>query len=115
MDRLKQLRAEKGLAQKDMASFLKIDRTTYVKYESGSSEPNFSTLSKLAEFFDVSVDYLLGRTDVRKNQPTIKDDELDEALVSFLMDLSQEELQRVHDFVAGLKAARTTVNASLQV
>ena len=111
MDRLKILRAEKGLAQKDMASFLKIDRTTYVKYESGSSEPNFSTLSKLAEFFDVSVDYLLGRTDIRqldnKNQPTVKDDELDEALVKFLSGLSPEEVQRVRDFVAGLKAART--------
>ena len=58
---LKTLRKQKGLLQKDVASFLGIDRTTYVKYESVLCEPDNKTLIKLAELFSVSVDYLLGR------------------------------------------------------
>lgn len=63
MERLKQLREKKGLYQKDIAEFLKIDRTTYVKYEGGKNEPDIETLKKLAEYFETSIDYLTGRTD----------------------------------------------------
>lgn len=61
MEQLKILRKQKGLYQKDVANFLGVDRTTYVKYENGVNEPDYNTLVKLAEFFNVSVDYLLGR------------------------------------------------------
>lgn len=69
MKRLKELRLEKNLYQKDVASVLGIDRTTYVKYEREQSEPNYDTLQQLADFFDVSIDYLLGRT-ATKNPPS---------------------------------------------
>ena len=49
------------MLQKDVAALLGIDRTTYAKYESGASEPNYETLLKLAEIFGVSTDYILGR------------------------------------------------------
>lgn len=61
MNVLKELRTKKGVYQKDVANFLQIDRTTYVKYENGDSEPNLAMLKKIADFFDVSIDYLLGR------------------------------------------------------
>lgn len=61
MNILKELRTSKGLYQKDLAQYLGIDRTTYVKYERGDSEPNFEMIQKLADFFNVSVDYLIGR------------------------------------------------------
>lgn len=61
MLRLKELRTQRHMLQKDVAQRLGIDRTTYAKYESGASEPNHETLLKLAELFDVSADYLLGR------------------------------------------------------
>ena len=61
MEQLKILRKQKGLYQKDVATFLGVDRTTYVKYENGVCEPDNDTLVKLAELFNVSVDYLLGR------------------------------------------------------
>lgn len=67
MSVLKQLREAKGVLQKDVANFLGVDRTTYVKYENGNSEPSNDTLVKLAQYFDVSVDYLLGRTDESSN------------------------------------------------
>lgn len=59
--RLKELRINRGFLQKDLSEILGVDRTTYSKYESGASEPNHEMLVKLAQVFDVSTDYLLGR------------------------------------------------------
>ena len=58
--RLKELRLSRSLYQKDIASFLGIDRTTYVKYENGTSEPPIDTLLRLCEYYHVSMDDLLG-------------------------------------------------------
>ena len=59
MEHLRELRERKNLYQKDVAAALKIDRTTYVKYETGASEPSFEILKRIARFYDVSIDYLL--------------------------------------------------------
>lgn len=67
--RLKELRTQRHMLQKDVAQRLGIDRTTYAKYESGASEPNHETLLKLSELFDVSADYLLGREMSRSVSP----------------------------------------------
>lgn len=71
---LAELRKDKHLLQKDLADFLKISVGTVSNYETGAHEPDFETLCKLADFFQVSTDYLLGRTnlpyDVKKlNEP----------------------------------------------
>ncbi len=57
--RLKELRIAQKLYQKDIADILGVDRTTYTKYESGASEPDIATLIQLADFFGVTVDYLI--------------------------------------------------------
>ncbi|WNX85760.1 helix-turn-helix transcriptional regulator [Agathobaculum sp. NTUH-O15-33] len=57
--------------QKEVAFFLGVDRSTYNKYETGDSEPNFDTICRLADYFGVSVEYLMGRTD--KKKPPIPD------------------------------------------
>lgn len=54
------------LTQKDVALFLGVDRSTYNKYETGDSEPNFDTICRLSDFFDVSVEYLMGRPGAKK-------------------------------------------------
>ena len=64
-DRLKELREEKGLTQKEFATLLNINRATVAGYESQGKEPNFDRLKEFATFFDVSVDYLVGFSDVR--------------------------------------------------
>lgn len=70
MERLKELRLKKKLLQKDIADYLGVNRTTYVKYETGASQPDNDTLSRLADFFGVSVDYLLGReNNIAKQDP----------------------------------------------
>ena len=61
MNRLRQLREQKGLSMKATALALELPYTTYVNYEKGSREPGGDMLVKLATFFDTSVDYLLGK------------------------------------------------------
>lgn len=62
-DRLRQQRNRRKLTQEDVARRIGVARTTYAMYEQNSREPDNETLQKLADFFDVSIDYLLGRTD----------------------------------------------------
>jgi transcriptional regulator with XRE-family HTH domain len=62
-DRLKQLRINKNIMQKDMAQYLEIETISYQRYEYGDREPKFDKLIKLCDYFNVSADYLLGRTD----------------------------------------------------
>ena len=62
-ERLKELRTSKGSTQKEMAVFLGIAERNYRRYEAGDSETNHETTIKLADFFDVPLDYLMGRTD----------------------------------------------------
>ena len=64
--RLHTLRKERKLRQEDMANQLGIARTTYAMYEQGNREPDYNTLIKLAAFFEVSIDYLLGTTEIRQ-------------------------------------------------
>lgn len=66
-ERLKQLREEKELMQKEIASFLNISTSAYGFYEQDKRTPTPDVLSKLADYFDVSVDYLLGKTSTRKS------------------------------------------------
>lgn len=59
-DILKKIRKEKKLKQKDIAQLLRISESAYGYYEQGKNEPPINTLRKLAEYYDVTVSYLLG-------------------------------------------------------
>ena len=58
---IRNLREDRDLKQKDLAEMLNVSQNTYSQYETGVIELTASTLIKLADFYDVSVDYLLGR------------------------------------------------------
>ncbi|MGE5494581.1 MAG: helix-turn-helix domain-containing protein [Burkholderiales bacterium] len=60
---LRSLRKYRGYTQQEVAIKLGIDRTTYNKYETGKSEPDYDILCKLADLFGVSTDYLIGHSD----------------------------------------------------
>lgn len=62
-NRLKQLRKEKKLKQSDMAELLELTTRHYQRYETGEVDPPTSKTIFLANYFDVSIDYLVGRTD----------------------------------------------------
>jgi transcriptional regulator with XRE-family HTH domain len=64
-DRLIELRKEKGLKQNDVAIALGISRPAYSRWEEKTNKPSYPQLIALADFFDVSLDYLLGRSSKR--------------------------------------------------
>ena len=64
-ERIHALRKEKKLTQDEAAKKCEISIMSYCRYERGEREPSASVLWRMADFFDVSVDYLIGRTDER--------------------------------------------------
>lgn len=61
--RLIELRKSKGLTQKNLADFLGIAPVSWQRFEYGSSKPKLENIIALADYFGVSIDYLVGRTD----------------------------------------------------
>ena len=61
--RLKELRRARHLSQLKVAMDLNMSQNTISRYENGQRRPSFEELVALADYFDVSIDYLLGRTD----------------------------------------------------
>ena len=65
MKRLKELRKEReGLTQRKFAQILNVDKSTYDRYENRNAEPSYEVLVKIADYFNVTTDYLLGRTEI---------------------------------------------------
>ena len=106
--RLKELRERNNLLQKDVAAHLNCSVPVYCRYEKGDRMPSTDTLKDLADFYHVTVDYILGReyspAEQKKDLPSER--EIDDAIAALADDLTPDELLRVADFVAGLKAAR---------
>lgn len=66
MENLRQLRSERGLKQKVVAKRIGVTEREYGHYETGYRKPKIETLIKLADFYNVSIDYLVGRSDREK-------------------------------------------------
>lgn len=67
MEKLKELRKTKGKTQKQLSEFLGISQQAYATYELSTRTPPIDIIEKLADYFEVSIDYLLGRTDESEN------------------------------------------------
>lgn len=62
-ERLIEQRKLNHVTQRQMAEYLNMAQPSYIRYENGSAQPTLENLVKIADYFDVSVDYLLGRTE----------------------------------------------------
>lgn len=71
-ERIKSLREERKITQQELARYLGVSQKTISNYENGERSPDPNTLRKIADYFDVTVDYLLGRSNHR--QLTRKDE-----------------------------------------
>lgn len=95
--RLKELRTNRKLRQEDVANKMEIARTTYAMYEQNKREPDNDTLQRLADFFEVSVDYLLGRSDYpRKPNENIRNSNTSSHVIQVAgqeIEISSEELK----------------------
>ncbi len=72
MNRLKEIREDRDLKQKDLSEILNVNQVTYSYYEIGKRQIPIESLKRLARFYNVSVDYLLYMTDERKPYPKSK-------------------------------------------
>lgn len=70
--RLRDLREDRDLTQTQVAGLLNMSQTGYSKYETGKNDVPTQVLLKLADYYQTSVDYLLGRTDCREPYPSGK-------------------------------------------
>jgi transcriptional regulator with XRE-family HTH domain len=83
LNRLKELRIEKSLLQSDIAKIINKSERTVGFYETGERDMNTETLATLADYFGVSIDYLLGKSDIRN--PEQQEDPLGLAKIGFSM------------------------------
>lgn len=87
---LTQLRQEQNVVQKELAKYLNVSIGTISNYEKNKHFPDPTTLCKLADFFGVSVDYLLGRTNFRYDSQTLSRPFTKSYTVSDIMNTSLE-------------------------
>ena len=84
MERIRLLRENKGISQQSLADRIGCTQPTIHKYEDGSNEPDIQTLRLLADFFDTSVDYLIGHTDIPHKIEPVQPWELNAAEASLM-------------------------------
>ncbi|WP_422448984.1 helix-turn-helix domain-containing protein [Thermoanaerobacterium sp. DL9XJH110] len=82
-ERLKMLRKEKGLTMKEIGKIIGVSDAAWTKYETNRAEPSIASLNKIADFFQVSLDFLLGRTNIRDPQFVEKANMLSEFIKEF--------------------------------
>ena len=75
--RLKDLREDCDLKQRDVATILGMSQTGYSKYECGTNDIPTNVLIKLSDFYNVSVDYILGITDIKTRHKDVRKRKLD--------------------------------------
>ena len=106
MNRIKLLREEKNIYQKDLAKLLDVSIPAINYYENEKRAMDTKTALTLAEYFGVSVDYLLGKTDIRNSGKQI-DDVLNEAMIGMSKEeydkLSETQKKQIRDFALFVK------------
>ena len=123
-ERLKSLRKERKLTQSALGAILNYGYTAISNYESGRNEPSITDLKKIAEFFDVSMDYLLCVNDIRnpyverdypeqfnefKNIYTMLDNDRRNMLDDFMRWMLDRQIKALSESKQKLKVAQETV------
>lgn len=101
--RIRDIREDSDMTQAQVADLLFINRRTYSCYETGTHMIPLEILSKLADLFNTSVDYLMGRTDVKCPYPKINKDD-DASCMIDVSGLSDKQMMHIQNIVDDLKA-----------
>ena len=107
-DTIKSLRKKKGMSQAQIAIKLGITQGAVSQWEKGITQPGADQLLALSKLFGVSVFELKGIDEPKEQKEPATAGGLDDRLVEMLVSLSPDQVQRVQDFVAGMKASETT-------
>jgi len=106
-ERLRQLRTARGLSQMEFSKQIGISKSSVNMYERGEREPNLETLERIADFFDVDLSYLLGKTDAARSpadsRRTVTDDDIKFALFGGSGEITDAMYEEVKQFAAFVK------------
>jgi len=113
-ERLRKLREGRGLTQMELSHELKLAASVIATYELGKKEPSLYHLTLIADYFNVSVDYLLGRDEEKENKNYYRP--LDELLknYSFYLDGTPVTEEEIMEAIAFIKAKREIKKAVMQ-
>ncbi|OSB17514.1 helix-turn-helix domain-containing protein [Clostridium botulinum] len=92
---IKKLRKENNLTQKELGDKLNVGKSTISQYENNINTPDIDIIKKISKIFDVSVDYLLGNTDIRKNDLFNGSDAINETLNKILKECNEKDLLKL--------------------
>lgn len=112
--RIVTIRKQHKMTQEKVGELVNMSQRSVANWESGERCPSIPTLIELSEKFNVSIDYMLGCSDVpekTKKQPAAQDDELLSKVISRLRNLPDPALSRVSDFLDGLQAGQEVAAA----
>lgn len=108
-ERIKYLREKNGLTQKDIATKLGVEPAAISKYELDMREPNIEAIRKLSRIFNVSIDYLLGRTpDVFENED--KKEILDVSIIKDKYKFAKKKLDKIKEIYKNDTTISTAIN-----
>ena len=99
MENLKQLRKQSKLTQSELSKKINISRIKISRYENGEVEPNISTLIKLADYFNVSIDFLIGHR--LNNKIDISNlNEAQQNIIKMATELNEINSARVESYIS---------------
>ena len=97
---LKKLRAEHRVTQKQLADVISVSQQSINKYENHNIEPDIDTLIKIADYFNTSVDYLIGHTDIQRKIESVTSHDLnaeESSLIDSYRKLSPKQRSSIRD------------------
>ncbi|MDF1511055.1 hypothetical protein Gp_49 [Bacillus phage vB_Bacillus_1020A] len=110
-DRLKKLRENKKLSQQQLADILKINRSTYARYELSQTQPDFEILKSIADYYEVTIDYILGHKseivelEYYKNKIATEFPDID-LMFKDMESLTAEDMKEVYEYIKFKKSQR---------
>ena len=106
MNRIAELRKRNKVSQAKLGKLVGAAQNTVSQWENGLREPDTDTLHALADFFGVTIDYLLGRDSEQKNNPDIVDDAGDLEIQSILSELTPENREKLLELARLYRASQ---------
>lgn len=101
--RIRDIREDADMTQAQVADLIFVNRRTYSSYETGTHMIPPEILDRLADIFNTSVDYLIGRTDIKRPYPKANKSDLNFRIID-VTGLNDEQIQHIKNFVDDLKS-----------
>lgn len=103
---LKLLRTEAGISQQQLAEAVNLSQPSINKYENHNIEPDIETLKRMADYFDTSIDYIVGHTELRRKIEVVKECALNEheaQIIRCFRRLSKEQRKCIESLIYSIK------------